>query len=295
VIPADSILARVQSLPTLPSAVARLAALVRDERSDAFDMEDAIRPDPALTANMLRIANSARFGCSREVRSIRQAVTLMGTKQLFEAAATAGFLRIIPETLPGYGMEAETFWLHCVAVAVLAEHLALELALDAPDLTFTAGLLHDIGKLVIGSFIAEDAPALALRMQNGMSFVAAERDVLGTDHAEVGAQVAGAWNLPPAIGCAAKWHHSPGLASKGTCEVMVDLVHAADALGSSLGYGNDFGGLARRVEPGVVDRLGITPQRLERVASGTFDHIQNLAGVFLQARGKCHELQYSDR
>lgn len=285
-IPTEDILAKVETLPTLPTAVSRLSALLQDETTSAKDFEDVIAPDPALTANLLRMANSAYFGMRREVESVGHAVTVMGTKRVFEVAAGAAFSKTIPGTIPGYEVGADVFWQHCIAVAILSERLSVELGLKTPALTFTSGMLHDIGKLAIGSFLMEDSNEILERIRNGeMEFVAAEHAVLGTDHAEVGATIADKWDLPKAIGAAARWHHNPEETPADVDQTLVDLVHAADGLAHSLGYGADVGELSRSMDRKAIERLGIKVQRLEMVACDTLDEIRQVGEAFAPSGG----------
>jgi putative nucleotidyltransferase with HDIG domain len=286
VIPTEDILAKVDALPTLPTAVSRLSALLQDETTSAKDFEDVIAPDPALTANLLRMANSAYFGMRREVESVGHAVTVMGTKRVFEVAAGASFSKTIPSSIPGYEIDADRFWQHCIAVAILSERLSVELGVKTPALTFTSGMLHDIGKLAIGSFLLDDSTEILEKIRNGeMEFVAAEREVLGSDHAEVGATIADKWDLPESIGAAARWHHAPEEAPSDVDQTLVDLVHAADGLAHSLGYGADVGELSRSMDRKAIERLGIKVQRLEMVACDTLDEIRQVGEVFAPSGG----------
>ena len=181
-------------------------------------------------------------------------------------------------------MDASSFWLHCVAVAVLSERLSVELRVRRPELTFTAGLLHDVGKLAIGAFVAEASAEILPRVrQGGMSFVSAERAVLGVDHAQVGAAVAESWKLPPAIADVTRGHHAPAEAPAGADRLLVDLVHVADALAHSLGMGVDVGEMARQVDAATEARLGIKARRLEHVAGESLEEIRDLERQFAPA------------
>jgi putative nucleotidyltransferase with HDIG domain len=280
----EQILSRMETLPTLPQVVVKLYAVLNNENSSASDVEAVMKTDPALTANILRMTNSPYFGAGRTIDSIRQAVALLGTKRVFEVAASASFSRIIPDTIPGYDVPADGFWTHCIAVAVIAERLALELKLKTPDLTFTAGLLHDIGKLAIGIFLADEAESVLGELADeGRSFYAAEYSVLGTDHAEIGGLLAESWQLPEKLVHLIRWHHKPSDAKKADPELdieqerMIDLVHAADILAHAFGYGADAGGLARELDDAVVERLGIKVARLESVAADTMIQIRDLS------------------
>ena len=281
------ILARVETLPTLPTSVARLASLLGDERAGAADFEAVIRPDPALTANLLRLANSAAFGCRREIASVGQAVALLGLKRVFEAAAGVAFARVLPPSLPGYGVNAAAFWRHSIAVAVIAERLAIEVEGRAPGLCFTAGLLHDIGKLAISSFLLEESARLKARLGEGpVPFFSVEQELLGTDHAALGQTMLERWQLPAPLAEAAGRHHQPAVAAEAPAEPLVDLVHAADCLAHALGFGADVGELRREVAPAVGQRLGLRHARLEKVASEVLEPISELERLLQPGAGR---------
>jgi putative nucleotidyltransferase with HDIG domain len=281
-----TILEKVQTLPTLSPVVARLSALVHDDRSSAVDFERVIRPDPALTANVLKLANSAFFGLERSVESVRQAVAVVGLKRLFELATSVVVARVIPPRLPGYEIDAAEFWRHCLGVGVMAEQLASESGKGRPELIFAAGLLHDLGKLAVGTYVALEATAILERTHgDDTAFVVAEREVLGTDHAEVGGIVAEAWGLPPSVVFAARWHHRPEEVSASEHGPLVDVVHIADGLAHSLGLGADVGELARKVDGSALARLSIRRKQLERIASECLGQVSELQGHFATAEG----------
>lgn len=274
------ILDSLKNLPTLPNSVFQLQQVLQDERSSVADMERVVRPDPALTANLLRLANSAYFGLPRAVSSARQAIMLLGARRTFEVAASAGFAQLIPDVLPGYALRSRDFWLHSIAVAVLSERLALELGLATVEMVFTAGLLHDLGKLALGVFLEEEAHRVLDSVHGrGLSFVDAEAGVLGMDHTDVGGRLAERWRLPGTIADAVRWHHRPEDAPPGADPNLVTLIHVADGLAHVLGLGADVGELARGVDTAAAENLGVKVQRLERVACETLEEIKEMAAV----------------
>jgi putative nucleotidyltransferase with HDIG domain len=272
------ILASIKKLPTFSPTVLQLGQLLNDEDAGPGEYEAVVQVDPALTANLLRLANSAHFGFSRKIGNVREAITLLGLRRLFELGTMAAIQAVVPPTLPGYGIDSSAYWCHSVAVAVLAERLAKERRLAIPALTFTSGLLHDIGKLVISSFLAEQTEALRQALAKGVtSLVQCERELLGADHCQFGAELAAAWNLPDEVVRVIARHHEPSAGD--TTDIIVDLTHAADCLSHSLGFGADVGELQRQVDEKAVARLGLKPSDLEHVASRALPEIEGLAQV----------------
>jgi putative nucleotidyltransferase with HDIG domain len=279
----ETILKSVTSLPTLPVALTRLTELARDDQAEPADFVRVIRHDAAVAANLLRVANSALFHVANPVTSIEQAVNLLGTRRVVELATGASFGRIIPKVLPGYDMTAEGYWTHCAAVAILGEQLASSLGNAAPDAVFTCGLLHDIGKLVLGTFLMQVSGEIQRQLHGATSFLEAERLALGTDHAEVGVAVAARWQLPPPVVCAIRSHHAPSTAESD--QTVVDLVHVADGLAHALGFGADRGGLARTMDSKAMARLGLRVHQLEEAAALSLDSIHGMAEWFSQSDG----------
>jgi putative nucleotidyltransferase with HDIG domain len=184
----------------------------------------------------------------------------------------------VPDILPGYGIDAGVFWSHSVAVAVVAERLAKERKLATPAMTFTAGLLHDIGKLVISNFLADRLDDLRSELASGASsLVDCERKLLGADHAQIGAELAAVWNLPEEVVKAVAFHHLPGVANGEHGNVLVDLVHAADCLSHSMGFGADVAETRRQIDNPVLTRLGLRQSDLDHVASRALPEIEGLS------------------
>ncbi len=276
---AKNVLEQSKGLPTLPVSAARIVSLLSDPEVDIRSIEAAIRPDPALTANILRLANSPFFGLRRNVESVRQAVTMIGLSRVMELAGSAMFCRVLERDLPGYDLPAESFWIHSAAVAVFAERIGNRLEKGQKnDGAFTAGLLHDIGKLAFGTLVEEEFSKISEKMEDGhTTFAEAEESVIGVDHAEVGGALAEAWGLPPIFADVAKYHHKPAEVQHLPCARIVDLVHAADAMAHLFGYGADTGGMARRIDTEVQKRLNLKSRDLEAIAGESTDEIEILA------------------
>jgi putative nucleotidyltransferase with HDIG domain len=278
VIAKSELLASIRKLPTFSTTVIRLSSVLNDPDASVGEFEAIILPDVALTANLLRIANSAFFALPRRIGSVREAITLLGINRVYELGAMAAVEAVVPERLPGYGIDAAAYWCHSVAVGVLSERLTRDKKLATPALTFTAGLMHDIGKLVISEYLAKVQAALQDEMiRRNRSLIESEREVLGVDHGEIGADIARSWNLPEEVALVAGAHHDPDGVNGGKGDIMVDLVHIADCLAHSLGFGTDIGELHRTLRVAAMERLELKAADLERVASRCIAEIEGLA------------------
>jgi putative nucleotidyltransferase with HDIG domain len=210
------------------------------------------------------------------VTSVSQAVARIGLRRVYEVAIGTSFRRSLPIRLSGYGLAGPAFWLHCSATAVYAEALARETRLPGADIAFTAGLLHDVGKLVIGGFLAELMPE-----SNWWTFgtAAAERELLGSNHCDVGEEIAVRWHLPLPIATACRWHHETESAGKGVDTDLAAVVHVADHLAYIAGFPGDARDGEKVLDPGVQQRLGLSTERLAGLAEASKEGILQLSQV----------------
>jgi len=275
----DEILAKLFTISALPAVATEVTRLLQDPESEIADIVQAIEYDPGLTSNVLRLANSAYYGFRESVSSVRDAVVRLGTKSIFQMVVSWAFSPMAQMNVPGYGLPAGKLWEHSVAVAFGAEQLSKDLKVASADHTFTAGLLHDIGKIALGTFVQIDIDEITgLVAQDKISFEAAEQHVLGIDHAEAGAILLDNWNLPPLVGETTRWHHQPDFLSNGA--VIIDLVHVADTMCLMGGIGSDPDGADYQTSPEVVSRLNLTAFTTDAVISQILDNLDELAGLY---------------
>lgn len=271
----DQIGGIIHSFPSMPGAALKLLNLADAPSATIQQIEDALRQDPGLTANVLKLANSAYFGIPSKIGSVRQAVMLLGLNRLVQMVVAICASAIIDRGVPGYDLPAGELWRHSLAVSAAAKGLSVELKLPAADEIFTAGLLHDVGKLILGQFVQEDYPEIQRALAQGLTFEAAEAAVLGIDHAEIGARVLAQWSLPENIVHAVRWHHAPE--KFGSFDIMLDVVHVANVLCLMIGIGVGREGLLHEPSPVVTRRLGLEPLHLEKVASQTLQWVSELS------------------
>ncbi len=250
----------IGDLPSLPQAVLDAMDLMRDEDSSAVDLAICIERDQALTARTLRVANSAFFGVSGRVGTVRNAIDLLGRRAvncLLTSSAVSAQFRHVPGSTFDYG----NFWLHAVATAMAARGLAHELRLDE-DVAFTSGLLHDIGRLALVSGCPlQSEAAMQHGLANDMPMLQAEREVLGIDHMLVGARVATHWRFPADVVAPIRDHHAPRGTPEGRPDV-VDVVHAADALVHGLDLKRAGNEAVPAIDLRAWARLGLQQQQV---------------------------------
>lgn len=269
------IISKVDRFPSMPFAVTKLLSQMDSPDISAANIEETIRFDPGLTANILKMVNSAYFGLVAEVSSIKQAIVLLGMKRLLQIVMASCVTAIMNKKVVGYDLPAGELWRHSIAVSVAAEGLAKELNVPAADEVFTAALLHDVGKLVLGEFVHEDIHKIEEKALTGMPFQAAENEILGTDHSKVGADVLSKWALPNEIVEAVRWHHEPDASENHNN--LIDIVHVADVLCLMIGIGVGREGLHYKLSTEVTKRLGLTGEQLENVASRTLQWVNEFS------------------
>ncbi len=272
-----NIASSLKSFPSMPGAAVKLLALIDDPDMSVSQIEDILRHDAGLTANILKLANSAYFGIPSKVGSVRQAVLILGLKRLIQMVIASCVSAIMDKPVPGYDLPPGELWRHSIAVSVAAEGLVKELNIGAKEEIFTAALLHDVGKLVLGSFVRDDFAKIEAALKQDVSFEAAEDMVLGTNHADMGARILTQWSLPSDIVNAVRWHHTPESAE--SVDTMLDIVHVANVLCLMIGIGAGSDGMQYEPSEAVIERLGLESGHLEKVASQTLQWANELSDV----------------
>ena len=170
----SAILSKVKSFPTMPGAGAKMLALLEEPDTTISEIEDVLRYDPGLTANVLKLANSAYFGVPSKIGSLKQAVILLGLKRLMQLVVASCVSAIMDKSVPGYDLPAGDMWRHSIAVSLAAEALVKNKKKIKTEDFFTPALLHDVGKLVLGAFVKEELEAIENIAAKGVPLAAAD-------------------------------------------------------------------------------------------------------------------------
>jgi HD-like signal output (HDOD) protein len=262
-------LATIRDLPTLPTVIAKLNSAVADINSDAKRIVMLLRDDPAISAKILRVVNSSFYAGSEPTSSMQLAVArigMVGIRNLATAAAVFGAFRHGPQD----AFDRKEFWRHCILCGVAATVLfrcsrARLTRFYTDDILHLAGLVHDMGRIVLDLYFHDPFLAALDASAKGMyPLLEAERRLIGTDHAEVGAWLAQKWNLSPAIQQVIRWHHEPASASAEFRELAA-LCNAANYICNfqQLGWSGDSAPL---YQAQVWDQLGLSPNEAQDIS-----------------------------
>lgn len=276
----NEIIEKVRTMPALPPASVDLIRLFQDPEVSVDAIRRAVEYDPCLTSNVLRLANSAYFGAVAEIGSIKEAVVRLGLKRIFQLVMASVIAPLAQQPIRGYAYAPGELLRHSMATAVATDELAAALHVTASGHAFTAGLLHDLGKVVLGTFLEVDAePILALAFDKQYSFELAEEEVLGLNHAEVGAVLLESWHIPADIVAVVRWHHEPEECA-GDRQAAA-LVHVADNLSRVGGWGIGRDGLNYSLSKYAVEQLRVNTMIVEQVLDRVKGDMEELADLYL--------------
>ena len=246
----------IHDLPSLPAVVMDLLGSLEQEDIDISVLAKKVAHDPALTAKTLRLANAPAFGLQARVATIQQAVTFLGFQATRNLITTAAITGCFPAgRCPGFDDKA--FWRHASASAICARALARRMRFNQ-DIAFTAGLLHDVGQLVLASSQpAAYGAVLAWRKQQGCSLLQAERAVLGIDHVDAGVALASHWQFSDTLRQAIVRHHDPDTPGAG---LLAAIVHVADAIVHALDLAGDEDELVPPLSTVAWEAMGLNEE-----------------------------------
>jgi putative nucleotidyltransferase with HDIG domain len=275
------LIAGTLELAALPQTTARLLQLVEEPDVESSRLLRVIELDPALTANLLKLCNSAYYGRRREAGTVDEALIVLGNRTVVTLAFATSMGKVLRGDLNGYGMAKDELWRHALAVACGAATIVTDEGReDLRDRAFTAGLVHDIGKLLLDRILArgmEWDPHAAGQLE----WIEVERQVAGFDHAEAGAALADCWRFPEALVEAIRAHHEP--CPPGAPLDLAMAVRAADAVSAVI----DVAGAGRgRVPAPALESLGdlgVAPEVLRHVAALLPAQLEELTGLFAPA------------
>jgi len=259
----DWLVGNSADLPAMPKVAVQVTRLVDDKSSSATLVAKTLSTDQVLTARLLKMANSAYYGAPRRVSTVTDAIVLLGMRTIRDMAMAVSCQDLLGRAVTAYAIRRGDLWRHSLCVGFAAQHLARKARYQIAEEAFVAGLLHDIGKVLISLRLSDEFAEIhrLSTEEDGMAFHEAERKVLGFDHAQVGARMAELWNLPPLLVSCIRYHHEP--ASDPEKSKLTSIVHLADVLCMMLGIGLGEDGLRYSLAEGTLESLHLDEVAIE--------------------------------
>lgn len=244
----EMILKRIRDIPSLPEVVNKMIQLLGEANTPASQIAELISYDPGLTSKVLRMVNSAAYGFQRQISSIQHGIMILGFNTVRGLVLSASIFKMFEEQAGTVkqgqlhlrkGLDHYAFWKHCLGTAMAARLIGKSLQGKDPrfadvDDAFSAGMLHDIGKVVMDVYMAKEYTSVVFMAQrkklfcHGLAFLSVERELMGTDHTQIGAYLALKWKLPVGISEVIEYHHQPSKAEN--CQPLVYLVALANQI-----------------------------------------------------------------
>jgi len=230
----------ILSLPALPTIIAKMIELIDNPRTSASQLTKLISTDQVLTAKILKLANSAYYGFPRRIGTINLAIVVLGFDTIKDLGLSASIIERFKRRSGNTSFDMSLFWEHSIACGVIGRRIARELNYRISGEVFVAGLLHDIGKLILNQYFPNEFNEIVERVKkNKESFVQAEIHIIGVGHALIGSWLTEKWNLPSQLVEVIKHHHTPDQAPEQT--QIASIVQFADFLCKwrGIGYSGD--------------------------------------------------------
>lgn len=277
----EEIIRKAAAIPQMPMPVQKVLAYIGNPETDLRRLAKIIEYDPGLTVNVLRMANASFFGGAGRVSTVKDALMRLGLHRVYQLVIASGVAPFTRYEIKGYGLRPGELLEHSVAVATASETLARELDLQPPPHTFTAGLLVNIGKTVMGSFLEVDAdPILAMAHERHIPFEQAEELVLGINHAELGAILLERWSIPTPIVHVVRYRLRPDDCPEA--DLALDLVHVGDVIAKMTGIGMGIDGMQYAPSEAVFARLDIAPVHMENVMAAILEQIAEVRDILME-------------
>ena len=273
-------MSRVTEIGSLPEIATKVAEIVEDPRASAQDVHDVVQSDPALATKILKIVNSAFYGLPSQIASLDRAIVMIGLSTVRNVALATSLSSLVKPGQISDQFEARDLWQHCVAVGVCARMLARAGKRVPPDEALVAGLVHDMGLLVVQQLFPEKVKAVVEQCQSEpQNYCALEDSVIGADHQTFAGALAAKWKFPVGLRNAVMYHHEPR-SLQPELQKTPALVYVADTLCCRVQEGFWLTARTQELSDWMLQLLNIQASDIEEVCAKLPDRVSEAAEVF---------------
>ena len=252
---------QIDGLPSFPATHAEIMKLARSDDATSDDLAEKIQLDPSFLAQVLKLVNSSYYGFRKPTTSLKLAVTLLGMEEIGNLVMAAQVFQQLGNYENGGGLNLGEFWRHSVGTAFIACAVAKKLQPEV-EAAFLGGLLHDLGKVVLDRYFSDYYGAVIEAVDtNNQTILAAELDLLGVGHEEIGGQLASAWNFSENYAACIEHHHNPPDTRRFTR--LVYVIHIADCLCRQLGFGSGGDSVVPEISDETLDHFSMDDRGMQ--------------------------------
>ena len=278
----NQVLQNLDELPPMPQVVFKAYEIMDDPNSSTKQLADLIETDQAIATKVLKMSNSAYYGMSGKVSSVQHASVVLGYKALGELIALAGTSTLLGQTLYGYELDSAALWRHAMTVAFGSKIIAQKKYPDHENDAFSAGLIHDVGKLVLDRHVFNRKKLFDEYLESGdKTFLTAEKKILGFDHAEIGYEICKHWHIPETLSNAIRYHHQPTQTSEDSLSYVVSMADTIAGMGESVDMvGNIESGIEAMmflIDDDVLQFLGMEESDVLTVLNDTLASVEKIS------------------
>lgn len=275
----DRVIRGMKNIPSIPTVVTKVTEVLDNPWSCAADLGRVISSDAALTASLLRLVNSAFYGFPSKIETVSRAVTIIGFKQLRELAFGTSMLNMFKGIGDHTSLSVQDFWKHSVVCGIACRVLAIYKREEVPEKFFVAGLLHDIGRMMLLESRPEQyIEVFSMVKQEGCLVTEAEMAVFGFTHAEIGKELMLSWHLPSSLASAVGFHHTE---RRGRSSRLEDIVHVSDILAHTSELGSSGEQFIPLLNPYAWERLSLQTSMLGPAMEKIYEQFENIADFIL--------------
>ncbi len=283
----DNILEEINHIPPLSESAEKLIQMMGNPDHDVQSVLQIVQTDAALTTKVLTVVNSAAFSLSEPITSIARAVSYLGDKKILSIALEFCVNDLFQKPLEGYEGKQGALWEHNLCVAIAAKEIACFAKSEtSPDLAYTGGIMHDIGKSILSGYLKGKVAECITEIEDGNAsdYLAAEEKILDTNHCIVGSNMARSWGLPSPLPEIIEHHHHPADAEKNI-RCLVYAVHLGDIIAMTVAADMGSDVLQYRLDNNYNEFIDISPEIMPKIMLKVADEYNKTKSLLLGERG----------